>query len=455
MPIGLLVKLVAGWFFYYVYSTYYGSQQLTADAGQFLKESKLLYDVFWQSPSDYIKFMLSLDNSTMIMNYLEETTHWDGGPNSILNDSKNVIKIHSIVQFFSFGLPSIHILFSCFVSLFGVFHLTKAFQNFVSIQPKWLFLILLFAPSTLFWTSGLLKEPFLFLGIGLFCRALLFKEDGIWKKIAYGLVGILLLIGFKPYTFICILAAALVFLLFSKIKINKVAFGIFALFIILSASLVFLPKNNKIVNTLSAKQSDFIGISSGGNFIRTDSCFFIFSDSQMDLFRIEDSSYYLTKAAEVEFLYPFSKNAPQKTIAYPNQNPWHFGYHYDNCGSYIPIRYIDNSPTTLFKNIPEAMINATIRPFIGDPGSNFKYFAMLEIWLLFCALIVVIFKRRTINRTEFALIMALIVFSILMLLLIGWVTPVLGAIVRYRFPALLAIMIIGVILIPTRKTISQ
>lgn len=454
MPIGLAIKLIAGWVFFYIYSTYYGSEHLTADAGQFLKESKLLSDVFWHSPTDYFSSMFGLEDRAMIKQYLNDTSHWDAGPNSILNDSKNLIKIHSVVHFFSFGLPAIHILFSCFVSLFGVFHLTKAFQNFVTIQPKWLFLILLLAPSTLFWTSGLLKEPFLFLGIGLFCRGILRCDDTVWKKIGYIAIGILLLIGFKPYTLVCILAATAVFLIFSKIKNKKLAFGIFGTLIILVASLIFLPKNNKIVNTLSAKQSDFIGISRGGNFIRTDTCFFIFSNEQMDLFRIEDSAYYLTEAVEVEFLYPNSKSAPQKAVAYPNKNPWWYGYNYGHCGSYIPVRYINNSPTTLFKNIPEAIINATLRPFIGDPGSNFKYLATVEIWLLFGTLIIVFFKRRTVNTKEFALIMALVVFSILMLLLIGWVTPVLGAIVRYRFSALLAIMIIGVILIPKRKTLS-
>lgn len=454
MPIGLVVKLIAGWIFFYIYSTYYGSEQLTADAGQFLKESKLLANVFWNSPSDYFSFMFGLEDRAMIMHYLHDTTHWDPGPNSILNDSKNLIKIHSVIHFFSFGFPAIHILFSCFISLFGVFHLTKAFQRFVTIDQKWLFILLLLAPSTLFWTSGLLKEPFLFLGIGLFCRGILRCDDLVWKKMGYITVGIILLVGFKPYTLISILAAIIVFLIFAKITNRKVAFGIFAVLTILVASFIFLPKNNKIVNTLSAKQSDFIGISRGGNFIRTDTCFFIFSNEQMDLFRIDDSAYYLTEAVEVEFLYPYSKSEPQKAIAYPNKNPWWFGYTYGHCGSYIPISYINDSPANLFKNIPEALINSTLRPFIGDPGSNFKYLATIEIWLLFGALIFVFFKRRTINTKEFALIMALIVFSVLMLLLIGWVTPVLGAIVRYRFSALLAIMIIGVILIPKRKTLS-
>jgi hypothetical protein len=62
-------------------------------------------------------------------------------------------------------------------------------------------------------------------------------------------------------------------------------------------------------------------------------------------------------------------------------------------------------------------------------------------------LIIAIFNRRKLSKLEKELIFGLLIFAFLLFILIGWTTPVIGAITRYRFPAQLAIIIIGIILI--------
>jgi hypothetical protein len=48
---------------------------------------------------------------------------------------------------------------------------------------------------------------------------------------------------------------------------------------------------------------------------------------------------------------------------------------------------------------------------------------------------------------EKEIILGLLLFAIGLTLLIGWTTPVLGAITRYRFPAQMAIVLIGLIIL--------
>ncbi len=72
---------------------------------------------------------------------------------------------------------------------------------------------------------------------------------------------------------------------------------------------------------------------------------------------------------------------------------------------------------------------------------------MLEVWLLFGFLTYVIFHRRKLDTNSKNLVLGLILFAVFLTLLIGWTTPVLGAIARYRFPAQLALVLVGLILI--------
>jgi hypothetical protein len=55
-------------------------------------------------------------------------------------------------------------------------------------------------------------------------------------------------------------------------------------------------------------------------------------------------------------------------------------------------------------------------------------------------------KRRKLQLPEKRILIYLSIFSVMTLLLIGWTTPVIGAIVRYRFPVQLA-TVIGLLII--------
>ena len=91
-------------------------------------------------------------------------------------------------------------------------------------------------------------------------------------------------------------------------------------------------------------------------------------------------------------------------------------------------------------------MNAAIRPWPTDPGGNLKWFNILETLGLFCWLIYGLIKYRK-QRTPFQndLVLLIAGFAILLFLLIGWTTPVLGAIARYRIPAYLGLFVIGMI----------
>ena len=150
-----------------------------------------------------------------------------------------------------------------------------------------------------------------------------------------------------------------------------------------------------------------------------------------------------------------STKSPVPVHLEPTGDTLLISYFTEGCRSFIETTPISESYSQLIKNIPEAFVNGFIRPFPTDPGSNLKFLSMLEIWALIGFLIWVSIKHRKLEPEDRTIVFGLVVFALFLLLLIGWTTPVIGAIARYRFPAQLALVLAGLILFnPTKKTIT-
>ena len=128
----------------------------------------------------------------------------------------------------------------------------------------------------------------------------------------------------------------------------------------------------------------------------------------------------------------------------PEDGPWPVYFKGDRCGSYFPVTPINDSFGQLIKNIPEALFNASFRPTPFDNGGNLKWFNFLETILLF-GFIIFVLLRMKIYRTmdQHVVFWCLLIFAVTLLVLIGWTTPVMGALVRYRVPAYLVLFLLA------------
>lgn len=451
MPFAFVLKILVGCFFLFVYSYNYGDGNLTADAGVFLKESKILNSVFYESPSAYFKFLFGFDDEQLVLKHLIDTNHWDAGPSTLLNDSKNVLRFHSVVHFFSFGQTFIHLMISCFLSLIGVQQLTLAIRHYSTIKINAVFLLILLMPNVVFWTSGIIKEPFLFLGVALLARALL-DTLPTTNRLLVGLIGLLLLIGFKPYVLLCILPAIGVYFIFHFIKRPIVAFAVLACCIVASLTLILTNNATKIVQNISAKQYDFVNVGRGGIYARGDTCIYIINNWNRNNVTIKGDSVYLTKEIDGEYMMPYQKTPSTKATIYPNEKAWILYYNGPTGGSFIEVDYIANSPVNLIKNIPHALFNVLFRPTPMDPPMNYlKWLSIFDNWIILGFLVWAIIRKRQIGRNELNLLIAIVIFCILLTLVIGWTTPVIGAIVRYKIPVQIGLMLIAIILYSPKK----
>ena len=451
MPLAFTAKIIFGGLFLYLYTYILGDGSLSEDAGVFMRESKMLRDVFSQSPEAYFKLMTSIgENQNLIQQYLPETTHWDVGIQSIVNDNKNILRAHSLIQFFSFNYAPIHMLISCFIALLGIRHLVEALKSMTQIELKYVFWGIFLLPSLLFWTSGILKEPFMLFGLGLLLRGV-FSELSLPKKWLFVLSGVLLLLGFKLYVLFAILPALLFLAIAKWLPKYNIAGALAILAFTFGMLLLIFPGKREVaIQTISRKQFDFINVAKGGIHVYADTLFYYFEPEQVGLLRIENDSVSLKNDIDAKILKLGQIDRPRDVHFVADGSKWPIYFENDRSNGFIELTLIDNSYGQLIKNIPEALSNALFRPLPNDPGSKLKYVAFLETLLVFGFLGFAIYRRRTINEIERRRIVALVIFAVFLALFIGWTTPVVGAIARYRIPVYLAIIIIGGILMEVK-----
>ena len=456
MPAGLLIKIVAGLLLFLLHIQTYGIDELSHDGETFFKEGKYLNNIFFQSPVHYFQLLTGIGENTWLINkYLFMTEYWSAGDLSIVNDSKNVIRVHSLIHFVSFNSVYIHLALMCLLSLAGVRNLLIAFKDHVKIRSELLFWILLLVPSTIFWTSSIMKEPLMFFGLTLFTRAILVKE-GLWKRTIFTLLSFVFLLGFKPYILLCLLIALFCATVYRQFFSTRLIPSLITLITFMAISSAFLDTpRDLLVHYLTRKQFDFVNVGKGGLHALADSCFYYFKPSQYDKLEIIDRKVIIKKPVDSYIIFFGSTKSPVPVHLEPTGDTLLISYFTEGCRSFIETTPISESYSQLIKNIPEAFVNGFIRPFPTDPGSNLKFLSMLEIWALIGFLIWVSIKHRKLEPEDRTIVFGLVVFALFLLLLIGWTTPVIGAIARYRFPAQLALVLAGLILFnPTKNTIT-
>lgn len=444
--IGWGIKLLFGILFMVIHTKIYGIGEVTVDWEEYMDDSVTLNGVAYQSIGDYLQFLFGLNSELDVQQYLSHTNHWSAGDLDLMNDSRNVLRVNSLIVFLSGGNVYIHVLFFSFFSFVGLREIFMAFKERIFYDKRLFWYALFLFPTLSFWTSSVLKEPLMITGLAFVLNAVL--GNLTWKGMAWRIIlGFCLMLGFKPYVLACLLLSLPIYLL-GKFVFQKRVFlapltGLVVAFLVFWISPDF---RKTVTHRLTRMQFDFVNVGRGGLHVYADSCFYYFStDQYSELEFLPDQKIRVKKplvAKEVTFgmSYPFGD-----VLVKPADGPWNVVFRGEPCGSYIELTSIGNDFGQLMKNIPEALANASFRPTPWDPGGKLKYVNFLETCSLFGLLIFGLWYNRG-RRTaeERNSMLFLFTFAIVLLVLIGWTTPVLGALVRYRMPAYLALFLIAV-----------
>ncbi|MFM7902388.1 MAG: hypothetical protein ACKPAD_10430 [Bacteroidota bacterium] len=154
---GFIVKLTAGTVLGWVYSSYY-TDRAKADTFRYFDDSEVLYSSIYESPKSYLKMVTGFDSeSPELQVYYDKMNYWYDSYSPV-NDNRAIIRTNSVLRLFSGGHYHIHMVIVCFLAFIGIVASTKALARFHQLYSTPFYLSFIIVPSVVFWGSGLMKD---------------------------------------------------------------------------------------------------------------------------------------------------------------------------------------------------------------------------------------------------------------------------------------------------------
>ncbi|MDQ3192066.1 MAG: hypothetical protein M3Q58_10770 [Bacteroidota bacterium] len=391
-----LLKIFCGAIVWAIY-TYYYDYRNTSDAFKYFDDAGVIYSALFNNPIHYLQMItgINADNESLLV-YYEQTNHWfkqyDYG---LYNDNRTIIRLNALVYLFSFGHYAVHIVFWCFMSFTGLVALFKLFSSFIKDKTPELVFAVFLLPSVLFWGSGVLKEGILLFGLGMLVYHfhLLLNKEFNTKSLIWILFSLIILILTKGYILLALIPG-------------------------LASLIVIKFTGNR-----------FIGLK--------------FTLTHLIILVIATNLHYIDKELDVLF-YLHQKQKDFINVAELME-----------AGSFIKTRIFDPNWKSLFLNTPEAVFNVLARPFIFESSKVFILAAAVEnLLIMLLALLFITFFKKP-KKEQLPLLFFSLFFVISLAAIIGLVTPVLGAIVRYKIPLLPFLLIVFLLFFDKDKFINK
>lgn len=457
LVIGLFgVKILSSLVFLEVYAPNDDGSFHFSDSYAYFSEGKVLHSVWEKSRKDYLKLFTGIGATQELeINYFEDNVHQWSHKNKTYNDNENMIKLNSLIHFYSKNIALIHSATFGFFALIGFMLLTLFVRKFSSISTHWVLPVFVLLPSTLFWTSGILKESMVVLGIG--CSLALFLN--FRKVIRYGLftVGILLMLFFKPYIFIFMLPGIIIGLIFYFSPTQKLYLPLSIVLVSLIA-IFSIPKiRDSIIYYTAKQQFDVVNISKGGLYF--DDNGIVKKVDLRDLKKIRrrfhqksrKHFFIIKETIEVQHIVFEERMSPKKEVLFPSKERYFFNpkLFMNGANSYVELKPFD-SVKGLIQLFPKSIWNAFIRPYPWDSG-RFTFLAFLETIFIVSLLVFAVLRRGKLQKPQKTILFVSVLFSIVMLYIVGLTTANFGSIIRYRIPAHWALVVVCFILMGSQK----
>lgn len=391
LPAVFVLKVAAGVVLYLVYSYYY-TDRSTADIFKYFDDSKVMYDALFTKPADFFQMLTGINNDAPRFEaYYSQMNYWYRVYESnIYNDSHTIIRLNAVIRLFSFGYYNVHTVFMCFISMAGLTGIYRFFSDAMKDRKWGLFAAVFLIPSVLFWGSGVLKEGLLLFGLGmlLWHIRLILQKRSIWFS-ACMITGSILLLMYTKFYVLILMLPLLIAYVWCEVTSGK--YSLLKYLLVLS---VFLA--------------------AGLNFHR------IFPDYNFLGIMVQKQHDFIALSQSVQ------------------------------SGSAVNMAPLEPNFLSLLSHMPQALYNGFFLPWFFEGGSPLIIAAGLEnLLILLCILICIVFCSRPENLPLFWMSLF---FALGILCLTGLTTPVVGAIVRYKVPALPFLLISFIMILHPSKT---
>ncbi len=370
-----ILKVMATIAFFLIYS-FYEPYKTGNDSLVYYNDGETLFNLAKTNKMSFIKLLTGVSINAEDELNTKQMNYWNRPYDSVVpNDNRTIIRINALLHFLSFNNYLVHLILMSFLSFIGLMAIYKSVLC-CCFEHRWKAILPIFIiPSTLFWSSGNIKEPIfvLALGLSLFYYFKISKKFKITSVLLF-ILSMWLLLNIKSYVFMLLTPLLFAHFSYSRIKkFNALVYYLasFGLWIGLGLIVAFIKPSYSFVYLIYAKNIDFINMLS-----------------------------------------------------------------VHGSGSTFTIPVLENSFWSIVYHSPEALFNALTRPWIWEANIWPKQLAATEniILLVVAIFFLLTMKWKSIKTNNFFWLSMF--FAISLLILSGLVTPNMGALVRYKSLAL-------------------
>lgn len=438
-----VLKALSGFLLYLIY-TYYYTDRSTADIWKYYDDGMVMFSALRESPVDYFKMLFGVMNDTPhFEGYYDRMNHWYRPyGSSVANDTHTIIRFNAFVRLFSLGHYNVHSVVANFLGMIGLTGILHFLKQLAPNKEKWFFAGVFLMPGLMFWASGVLKEPLLLFGLGLFLFSAmkLINEGFSVSKMALICFSLFFLLTVKSYALMAIGLGLIGWVSARKFSSVHPSFWFAGVFIVGLVGLVVLDKvapDNSLFARMAQRQHEFYQLAEGGTYIKTSAndTLYIGAEYFDELEFVSDRKEVVPKSDVTAVYWRDAKQLDASKITLKDGVKQIVLLDYGKTGSTIDIPRLEPNFWSILKASPVAFINAMFRPFPWNIRSPFMALSGLENLLIIGLLILVVlfFQGQVLSNPIFYVAIS---FALVILLLTGLVTPVVGAIVRYKVPAL-------------------
>lgn len=391
-----VVKVLFGTALWAVY-TYVYPDRNTADIFKYFDDSFHMYKALGERPLDYVRMLFGIGNDTpeFMQRYYGHMNNWVRQYESNLyNDAHTIIRFNAAVRLFSFGEFHVHTVVAAFLSTMGSLGIYRIFVNHLLGRERLLLWCVFLMPSVLFWSSGVIKESLLFFGLGTLLYQLhkVFSKDRRWYDplVAFFALGLLFILKF--YVLMSLLPA----LVFYAVSRKASTAGILLRAVLVYGVFIGIGLNLQHI----VPGSDILGI---------------LTMKQRDFVGLAQQM---------------------------------------NSGSFVMPVLLLPEAKLFARQAPYALYITLLGPLVhAGPGPLGLVSAAENILLIGFVLVCLVFHRPW-KKIDHALVIALSGYVIVLALVIGWTTPVMGAVVRYRTPLIPFLLILALCVVDVDRILA-
>jgi hypothetical protein len=372
-----VIKVLAGTALWALY-TYVYVDRPTADIYRYFDDSAVMFGALKEHPGDYLRMITGIGNDSPHFDtaYYQVMNNWYRKfESNMYNDAHTVIRFNAIVRLFSFGSIHVHTVFASFLAFLGSIGLVRAVATLRPDLVRAAFLATFLLPSVLFWSSGVIKETLLVFALGLLVWL---AVGGLAKRlrgpVLLLMVPLVALLFFLKFYVLLSMVPALLAYAWCRVSGHRP----WVVFLVVHAIFLLAGANSE-------------RIIPGFNILDT------LAWKQKDFIGLARSM---------------------------------------GSGSYIPTDYLEPTFASFAGQAPRAFLITFLGPVLTWSNGPMGLASALENIAIVALLTWLIARRKDWGKVDQAFVLYCLSFCLLLGLVVGWTTPVMGAVVRYRVPLL-------------------